>query len=180
MRRARSLHRPVPGAACLLWAAACTFLFATAGCGERRDDKPQDLTFETLADTTGLAEGPPLVSDFEAIRHENGLLRVRGKAKFPNGTLLRVAVKQPGADFTSAMVQVVVQDSLFDSPPLIGDAGPLPVQDWRFELTAQFTPEFQPAEVMLATTNGLALRGPGITRTRLGGASFFLAMEQKK
>lgn len=180
MRRAGSPRSDLLPAVCLAWAAACICVLALAGCGARRDEKPRDLTFETIADTTGLAEGPPLVSDFEAIRHENGLIRVRGRARFPNGTRLRIAVSQPGADFTSAMVQVAVQDSLFDSPPLMGDAGPLPVREWRFEITAQFTPEFQPAEVMLATTNGLALRGPGITRTRLGGASFFLAMEQKK
>ncbi|MFN8588459.1 MAG: hypothetical protein U0704_11750 [Candidatus Eisenbacteria bacterium] len=161
--------------ACALLAHA---LFA-AGCG-KREEKPQDLTFETLADTSGLAEGPALVSDFEAIRHENGLLRVRGRARFPNGTRLRVTVKEPGSNVSAAMVQVTVQDSLFDSPPLMGDAGPLPVGQWRFELMAQFTPEYQPADVMLATTNGLALRGPGITRGRMGAATFFLAMEQKK
>lgn len=180
MRRAGSPRSFVLPVSRLVLAATIAGACVAAGCGGKRDDKPQDLTFETLADTTGLSEGPPLVSDFEPIRHENGLLRVRGKAKFPNGTRMTIAVKKPGTNVSAGMVQVTVQDSLFDSPPIMGDAGPLPVQDWRFEITAQFTPEYQPAEVMLATTNGLALRGPGITRTRLGGASFFLAMEQKK
>lgn len=176
MRRARSLCRfAVPSSLALLSA-----LLLVAGCGGKRDDTPKDLTFETLADTTGLSEGRPIVTDFEAIRHENGLLQVRGRARFPNGTRMRLTLKQPGSDVAAAMVQVTVQDSAFDSPPMLGEAGPLPVQNWRFELTAQFTPEYQPGEVMLATSNGLSLRGPGITRTRLGGASFYLAEELKR
>ncbi len=176
MRRARSLCRFAVPSMCALLSA---WLLA-AGCGGKREDGPQDLTFETLADTTGLSEGRPIVTDFEAVRHENGLLQVRGKARLPDGTRLRLTLKQPGSDVSAAMVQVTVQDSAFDSPPMLGEAGPLPVQTWRFELTAQFTPEYQPAEVMLATSNGLALRGPGITRTRLGGASFYLAEELKR
>ena len=92
----------------------------------------------------------------------------------------RLYARDHGSDVAAAMVQVTVQDSAFDSPPMLGEAGPLPVQNWRFELTAQFTPEYQPGEVMLATSNGLSLRGPGITRTRLGGASFYLAEELKR
>ncbi|MCC6649592.1 MAG: hypothetical protein IT348_00425 [Candidatus Eisenbacteria bacterium] len=175
MRRARSLCRLVMSAACLV----LPLLLVLSGCG-RKEDKPQDLTFETLADTSGLAQGKPLLTDFEAIRHDNGLLRVRGKVAFPDGTRIQIAVKKIGELVSVAMVQVTVQGGEFDSPPMMGEAGPLPVDTWRFEITAQFTPEFQPGEVMLATNNGLALRGPGITRTRLGGATFFLAQELKR
>ena len=154
-------------------------LVMLSGCS-RKEDKPQDLTFETLADTSGLTKGRPLLTDFEAVRHENGLLQVRGKTSFPDGTRLQVAVKRIGETVSAAMAQVTVEAGRFESPPLMGDAGPLPVGDWRFEVSAQFTPEFQPGEVMMATNNGLSLRGPGITRTGLGGATFFRSEEMKR
>lgn len=175
MRRARSLCRLVVSASCLV----LPLLLALSSCS-RKEEKPRDLTFETLADTSGLTQGRPLLAEFEVVRLDNGLLQIRGDADFPDGTRLQIAVKRPGGNVSVAMVQVTVQERRFESPPMLGEAGPLPVERWRFEITAQFTPEFQPGPVMMATNNGLSLRGPGITRTHLGGATFFLAQEMKR
>jgi hypothetical protein len=73
--------------------------------------------------------------------------------------------------------QVLLANHRFDSPPILGERGPLPVDDYRFEVLAHFDSLWQSPDVMRATRNGLALRGPGVTRDRLGRAAFWLERE---
>ena len=171
MRRAAVQTLLPVGLACLL--ALC------AGCGRggRHGGGSQDLTFENLPDTSALASGAPLVEDFEVIRLANGTLQVHGRSRLPEGTRLRVGILEPGGRTTLAMTQASVHGSRFISPLLIGDTGPLPVARYRFELLARFTPDWQPPDVMRATDAGRMLRGPGITRTRLGEPTFYLEEE---
>lgn len=153
-------------------------LVLAAGCGRGRE-RSQDraLTFEMLPDTSGLSAGAPLVTDLDAVRVDGGGLCVKGRTRLPEGTRLQVAVKRPGQSFTTGMTRLSVHDGAFESPPLFGESGPLPQSRWRFEVRAEFSPEAQPAEVLRATQSGRALRGPGITRTRLGDPIFLVAEE---
>jgi hypothetical protein len=72
------------------------------------------------------------------------------------------------------MAQVYVQGARFDSPPLIGERGPLPRGEYRFEVLGHFDPSWQTTEVLRAMNGGSDLRGPGITRARDGSAALFL------
>ena len=169
MRRANRSRAP--------WARVlpCLMLFALASCG--RDKPAEELSFESLADTTGLSEGSPVVQEFEPYRMANGAVRVKGRVRVPDGTLLQVAIKQPGGGVSVAMAQVRVQGQWFDTPPLLGEHGPLPKGEYRFELLSHFTPAWQGAEGEGALRAGPSLRGPGITRARDGAAALFLVKE---
>jgi len=161
---------------------ACLLAGSLAGCGGcgRKPATDDALTFENLPDTAGLSVGRPILEAFDAYRMDSGALRVRGRADLPDGTRLQVAVKRPGEKVSVAMVQLTVQDRQFDSPPMVGEAGPLPVANYRFEITVHFTPDWQSAEVLRATGDGRALRGPGITRSRMGDAALYLVEELKR
>lgn len=147
-----------------------------AGCG-RKPAGDSTLTFESLPDSAALVSGAPLLESFEAERMANGALRVHGVMNVPDGTRIQVAIKRPGERTSVSMAQMEVSHRRFDSPPLIGERGPLPRARYRFEVLAHFGEGAQPASVLRATADGKALRGPGITRTRQGDAAFFLARE---
>ncbi len=158
-------------------------ILALPGCGRRHEAGSRaggGLTFEQLADTAGLSAGEPIVESFEAYRMDNGALRVKGRARLPDGARLHVAVRRAGGRSALAMVQVTLEDGTFDSPPMIGERGPLPKGRYAFEISAQFIPEWQPPEVLRATDDGRALRGPGMTRTRQGGAMLWLVEEMTR
>ncbi len=160
---------------------ACVSLALLAGCGRGKGaQRQQDLTFEQLADTAGLSRGAPILESFDAYRMENGALRVRGRARLPDGTRLHVALRHRGERNSLAMVQVEVTGGAFDSPPIVGESGPLPKGRYVFDITTQFLPEWQPPEVLRATDNGRSIRGPGITRTRVGTAMFELTQEMTR
>ena len=172
MRRAR------PGLRVPCFACAAAFVLLIAGC-QSKPRGSSELTFERGGEVPGLTRGPALLREFEPYRMENGALRVRGKVDLPDGTRLQVAVKRKGEDTSVQMVQVLVDQGGFDSPPMVSDHGPLPVSEYRFEVLVHFTREWQDAHVMRATDDGRALRGPGVTRTKQGVASFFLVQEAK-
>lgn len=170
MRRARPRR--------LLLLGACLAALA-AGCGgEKR--QAQELTFEALPDTAGLSRGGPIVDSLAVERVDGGAMRVRGRVNLPDGTRLQLAIRPAGGGSAVAMTQVLVDAGRFESLPLLGDLGPLPPARYRFEVLAHFTPEWQTAEVMRATGDGKALRGPGITRSRQGDAAFYLMEEMKR
>jgi len=146
---------------------------ALAGCS-RGEKKPEALTFEKLPDTTGLSRGEPILGSFETSRMSNGAVRVSGHVRLPDGTRLQIAIKEPGGRVSVAMAQVYVQGARFDSPPLIGERGPLPRGEYRFEVLGHFDASWQTTEVLRAMNGGSDLRGPGITRARDGSAALFL------
>jgi hypothetical protein len=92
---------------------------------------------------------------------------------------LQIAIKQPGGRVSVAMAQVFVEGERFDTPPLLGDNGPLPRGQYRLELLGHFDRDWQRADVLRAMGGGLDLRGPGITRARDGSAALFLTREAR-
>lgn len=172
MRRARLRCFVLSGAALLLALAA-------GGCGGE-PKRSQPLTFESLPDTAGLTRGRPILETLQVDRLDGGALRVSGQAELPDGTRLQVAIKKPDGRSSLAMTHMLVRDRRFESPPLLGDMGPLPPGRYRFEVLAHFTPDWQTAEVLRATDQGRTLRGPGVTRTGQGGAAFYLVEEMKR
>lgn len=169
MRRAGPQER-------LLLPFAVLAVLACAGCGKSQESQSA-LSFETLADTSGLTTGRAIVDSLVTVRMDGGALRVHGGAELPDGTRLRVAVRQPGEPATLAMAEVEVEGRRFESPPLVGESGPLAPGRYLVEVTARFTTESQSQAVLRATGGGRSLRGPGITRDRNGDAMFFLSQE---
>jgi hypothetical protein len=162
----------------LAHALAMGLLLSLAGCG--RGERPaQELSFERLPDTTGLARGEPILVSFEASRMASGAVRVSGRVRLPDGTKLQIAIKEPGGRVSVAMAQVFVQGERFDTPPLIGDHGPLAKGDYDVELLGHFDHDWQTSEVLRAMGGGMNLRGPGITRARDGSAALFLTREAR-
>lgn len=169
--------RRIPVPATQLFLVTCAVGMSTlAGCSR---EKPADapLSFETPPDTSGLTSGADLLEQFEPYRMDNGALRVRGRLRLPDSTMVRIAVKKPGGTVAVAMAQVFVIGGQFDSPPMLGEHGPLPRARYRVELLSHFDADWQPASVVRAIGNGTALRGPGITRARNGDAALFLTRE---
>jgi hypothetical protein len=174
----------VPGWTALALAAGLTMVFSGCGGGSGGrgpgGEKPaQELSFERLPDTTGLTRGAPILESFEATRMSSGAVRVSGHIRLPDGTKLQVAIKQPGGRVSMAMAQVFVEGGQFDTPPLLGESGPLPRGEYHLELLGHFDPDWQSDDVMRAMGGGLALRGPGITRARDGRAALFLTREAR-
>ena len=75
----------------LVFALLAGLAAGLAGCGGH--DKPaQELSFEQLPDTTGLARGAPILESLEASRMTSGAVRVTGRVRLPDGTKLQVAI----------------------------------------------------------------------------------------
>ena len=106
-------------------------------------------------------------------------MRVRGAVDFPDGTRLQVSVGRAADEREVARLQVSIENRAFETPPFMGERGPLPEDRYRFTLLAHFNDTWQPASVMSATAGGMRLRGPGIMRTAMGQASFFLREERR-
>jgi hypothetical protein len=135
-----------------------------ASCGSKPAEKPQKLTFERLdaGDTTGWTKGPALLHTFEVMRDPGGALRARGSLDLPNGTRLELNVYPPGGSAVVARTQFELHDGSFETPPLHGFEGPLPVQTYHFQLRGIFDPAVQSPQVMEALNGGRKLRGPGM------------------
>ena len=156
---------------------ALVLALVAAGCGGAKAPREQTLRLEELGDTTALTRGRALIRTFEPYRVDNGVMRVRGQVDFPDDTRLQVSIHERAGGRMVQRFQVVVRNRKFDSPPLIGPRGPLPVADYRFEVLAHFNEAWQTPEVLRATDDGHTLRGPGITRGRQGEAVFLLVEE---
>jgi hypothetical protein len=170
MRRAQS----TAAAVLLITCAASVCLLA--GCSREKQAEPP-LSFEKLPDTTGLSAGAAVLEQFEPYRMDNGAVRVRGRMRLPDSTKVQIAIKQPRGTVSVAMAHVRVLGGQFDSPPLLGDHGPLPKGDYRFEVLVHFDADWQPTRVLRELGGGHALRGPGITRARNGDAALFITRE---
>jgi len=149
-------------------------LAAVAACGragERRNNT--SLSFETLpADTAGLANGAPILTSFEPYRLANGLVRARGTARLPDGTRLEISILHEGDPSPVMRLQVPIEAGRFDSPPVLGEHGPIAEGDYMFDVLARFDDVSQPPQVLSATDEGRSLRGPGMGRDRAGVAVF--------
>jgi len=148
-----------------------------AGCGERHERSTPELTFEQKTDTAGLSQGAALLHDLDARRAEGGAIVVRGRVEFPDGVRIQVTLFPKGGTTILARGQALVRDGAFETAPLRGAGGALPLGRYRVELLSLFIPTWQPEDVLRRTDDGRRLRGPGITRDRVGAAAFFRAEE---
>ncbi len=160
----------------MVWTMALGVL---AGCGRGGSQRATELSFEQLADTTGITRGAPVLTAFEPYRMTNGAMRVRGTVEFPDRTRMEISIYRKRTAELVGRVQFVIQNRRFDSPPVLGRGGQLPADDYRFELLTHFNSAWQPPSVMSATGNGTRLHGPGIRRDRLGQAAFLLTREAR-
>jgi hypothetical protein len=174
-------------------AAACAWLpprtsvallaaLSVAGCGRGTSHRSSELTFEELSklsDTTGLSIGRPLLTTFEPYRMTGGAMRVRGKLDLPDGTRVQITITSATTGRDVDQLQVTIQDRQFETAPFMSDRGPLPEDRYRFTLLAHFNSTWQPASVLDATDQGRRLRGPGMTRTSMGQATFILHEERR-
>ncbi len=155
--------------------SACALALTLAACGS--EPPREELTLERMPGTPGPAARAPVLETLEPYRMTNGAVRVKGRVRLPDGALLQIAVKEPGGTTSVAMAQVRVAGRAFDTPPLLGERGPLPRGSYRFEVLAHLTEEWQGAEVMRALAAGGPLEGPGITRARDGRAALYVVKE---
>jgi len=153
-------------------------LIGPLGCS-RRQARDTALSFEELSDTTGLARGTPILTSFEPYRITGQALRVRGTSSLPEGTRLQVTIVRVATGETVLVAQMTVENKTFETEPLWGPRGPLPVDLYRFDLLAHFNSTWQPEQVLRATHGGRSLRGPGITRGTGGQPAFFLREERR-
>jgi hypothetical protein len=169
------MRRATPARALRACVSSCALTLALSACGS--EPPREELTLERLPGPSGTATSAPVVDAIEPYRMANGALRVKGRARLPDGALLQIAIKEPGGTTSVAMAQVRVEGHRFDTPPLLGERGPLPRGSYRVEVLAHFTENWQGAEVMRALRSGEPLQGPGITRARDGEAALFLVKE---
>lgn len=154
--------------------SALIALALLVGCGSKPSERDAPLTFQNLdtQDTAGLSAGPALLGEFEVERDPAGALRARGQVALPEGTRLELIVYSARGAEVMARTQFAVRGGGFESPPVMGPGGRLPEATYHFQLRAQFDPSIQPAEVMAATDDGMALRGPGMIRGAGGLVAF--------
>jgi hypothetical protein len=154
-------------------------VIALAGCGGRSSRQVSELEFEELRDTTGLSKGHGLLESVDAHRAPDGVLRLSGRLGFPDGTRIQASVYRKDTNEMVARVQMTVQERTFESPRITGPDGPLPAGEYRVEYLAHFNPAWQPPGVLRATDEGRRLRGPGMTRDRVGTGVFYLVEERR-
>jgi len=156
-------------------AVAVSLLLVLGGCGREKARTVPQLSFEM--DTAGLVQGPDILTSFEPKRYENGLLQLRGGLRFPDHTRVQIALYPLTGGPPAQMVQLTVMNGRFESPPLLGQRGPMPVATYRVEFLAHFNSNWQPADVLDVTNQGHNLRGPGMTRGSMKEAAFQLTRE---
>lgn len=156
------------------WTIALALLVFVAGCERRHAEKTSELRIEPLPDTAELSAGRPLLTRIEPYRMSNGAVRIRGDIDFPDGVRVEVSIYPRNGDQLLGRVQVLTQGRHFETPPIIHEGAPLPPGRYRFEYRSLFTPAWQTDEVLARTHEGRSLRGPGVTRDRMGRAAFYL------
>lgn len=162
------------------WIVVAAAVLGVAACGERRPrEAERPLVFEEVQDTSELSTGEPLLTRIEPYRMPNGALRIRGAIDFPDGTRIQVTISDRTRGESVGRWEMTVRGGRFDSPPILGPAGPLPEGRYRLEYVAHFSDAWQPPSVLEATDEGRRLRGPGVTRTRQGRGAFYLVEERR-
>ncbi len=77
------------------------------------------------------------------------------------------------------VAQATVEQHAFETGPLMTPRGPIPEGLYRFEVSSEFNPAWQPPEVLRETNDGRNLHGPGMIRGSAGQAGFFLSREAR-
>ena len=158
--------------------AATLLVLAPAGCSKSKPAMHETLEFEAAPDSAALTEGKSLLTSFEPYRASDGALRARGRLDLPDGTRLQLSVKRKnGVEIGRVQMNLIAGG--FDTPPIFDDKRVPPKDDYRFDLSVQFSHVWQPENVMAATGNGLELRGPGMHRGNHGEAIFATSLERR-
>jgi len=154
-----------------------------AGCGSHPRANESTLRFHRLdegADTTGISRGKALLQAFDVNRDPTGALRASGRLDLPDDTMLELIVYAPGGAQVLARSEFPLEGRHFESPPILGQGGPLPTGHYHFQLRCRFDPDVQPPAVMQAVANGGKLRGPGIIRIHSGMVAFVHDLETRR
>lgn len=150
-----------------------------SGCGSKGKPATSDsLSFESLPDSTAIASGVPLLSQFEPYRASDGSLRLRGRLNLPDSARIQITLKHPGENQPLIVTQTLVLAGGFDTAPVYVHGGNPPADNYVFEISSQFNRVWQPQQVLAATHNGLDLRGPGMRRGDHGEAVFRITLEK--
>jgi hypothetical protein len=161
------------------WLTVLAVAVVLAGCGREAKDTPPLELEELERDTSQLSRGEPLLTGIQPYRDGQGALRVRGRLDFPDETRIQITIYRKETNELLARTQTLVRNGRFDTTPIRGTGGTLPPGVYRFEYYTLFNDVWQPPEVLEATRQGRALRGPGVTRDRIGGATFHLVEERR-
>ena len=105
-----------------------------------------------------------LPKPFLVERHE-----FRQRSELPVGQLVVYAGDTPGV---LTRIPFRLENGRFAGVVVQAPGGSLPPGRYRFEVTVLLDPSIQPASVMRSLGDPSRLRGPGITRDRVGGAAF--------
>lgn len=152
-------------------------VLALAGCSKREEAGApgESLTLEELdarTDTTGLSKGPERFRRLGVARGADGAVRASGTVEFPDGTVGQLVVYAAGTPAPVTRVPFRLADGRFENVVVQAPGGALPPGRYRFEVTVLLSPSIQPEDVMRSIGDPSRLRGPGITRDRVGGAAF--------
>lgn len=160
-----------------LGGAIVVALAGLAGCGGG-DRDGGDLGFVELPREGEEAQGAPLLTRIEPYRMDNGAVRVRGTIDLPDRARLQITLRRKETQAIVGRVQVHVSDRNFDTPPMLGEKGPLPRERYQVEALSLFNDTWQEPEVMRASDGGRRLRGAGMTRDRVGDPVFRAVVER--
>lgn len=158
---------------------ALAVLATLAGCGGGGTREAEPLGLTELGDTTGITRGAPLLDRFQTRRTETGAVEIRGAMDLPDGTRIQVSLYRRGAEQAAGRAHAYVRGHRFVSPPIMGERGPLPQEDYRIEVLTFFNDAWQTEAVMRATHDGRTLRGPGVTRDGTGAAAYRVVEERR-
>src|SRR5689334_19631471 len=99
-------------------AAACAVLLVEMwGCGRPRHRGTPALSFQFERDTSGLTQGPDILTSFAPVRYPNGLLQMKGSMRLPDSTRVQISVVRRSDGRLMGRVQVPVVNQRFISEP---------------------------------------------------------------
>jgi hypothetical protein len=160
-----------------LLVALLVLVLALPGCSKREEAPAagESLTIEeldALTDTAGLSKGPARFRRLEVARGADGAVRASGSVELPDGTVGQLVVY---ADDTPAPVTRIpfrLARGRFENVVVHAPGGSLAPGRYQVEVTVLLSPAIQSEAVMRSLGDPSRLRGPGITRDRVGGAAF--------
>ncbi len=157
-----------PGRGAVVTVAALALLAAACSTSGRRDDAVHVAGADRKVKLE-LSSGP--VEELIVARDTAERFVVSGLCFFPDGTRLSVALYD-SAGVCRARTTPTIGQARFRSLPLGDEGGGWPPGRYAIELSAEFAPGAQPAEVLRAFGSGRETRLDGMTRSRQGHPAY--------